>query len=92
MTVKVNISRYFFGGWTTESVAAEVSGKTVGRCLDDLVKEFPDIKKSLFEDDGSVAVEARLFVNGESAFPNETARPVRDGDIIDILPMTISGG
>jgi molybdopterin converting factor small subunit len=92
MTVRVNISRYFFGGWTTESVVAEVSGNTVGQCLNGLLREFPAIKTSLFEDNGGVAVEVRIFVNGESAFPNELAKPVSDGDVIDVLPMTISGG
>ncbi len=92
MSVKVNISRYFFGGWANESVVAEVSGNTVGQCLNHLVRQFPAIKKEIFDEDGEVATEARIFINGESAFPEELAKPVRDGDMIDIVPMAISGG
>ena len=92
MSIKVNISRYFFGGWTNESVVAEVGGNTVGQCLNHLIKQFPAIKTEIFDYDGEVAAAARIFVNGESAFPNELAKPTRDGDVIDIIPMAISGG
>ncbi len=92
MSIKVNISRYFFGGWTNETVVAEVSGNTVGQCLNQLVRQFPPIKKEIFDEDGDIAVVARIFINGESAFPEELAKPVRDGDTIDIIPMAISGG
>lgn len=92
MSITVNISRYFFGGWANGSVVAEVSGNTVGQCLNHLVKQFPAIKKEMFGEDGEIAAEARIFINGESAFPEELAKQVRDGDTIDIIPMAISGG
>ncbi len=92
MSITVKVSRYFLGGWTGESVSAEVGGNTVGQCLDGLLKQFPAIRPRIFENSGALAVEARVFVNGESAFPDELATAVRDGDVIDIVPMTISGG
>ena len=92
MSIKVNISRYFFGGWTNETVVTEVSGDTVQQCLNHLLKQFPNIKKEIFDEDGEVSVMARIFINGESAFPEELAKPVRDGDMIDIIPMAITGG
>lgn len=92
MSVKVNVSQYFFGSWANESVEAEVNGNTVGQCLNHLIKQFPSVKKEIFDDDGEVAATARIFVNGENAFPEELAKPVRDGDVIDIIPMAISGG
>ncbi|HEY87242.1 MAG TPA: MoaD/ThiS family protein [Dehalococcoidia bacterium] len=92
MSIKVNISRYFFGDWANESVVAEVSGNTVGQCLNYLARQFPAIKEQLFEGNGEVAVGVRIFINGESAFPEELVKPVRDGDVIDIIPMAISGG
>ena len=92
MSVTVNVSRYFFRGWTNEWVVAEVNGNTVGQCLEHLVNQFPAIKKEIFDEEGKVAVEARIFVNGENAFPDELVKPVMDGDVIDIVPMAISGG
>ncbi len=92
MSIKVNISRYFFGDWANGSVVAEVSGNTVGQCLNHLVRQFPAIKKEMLNEDGEIAAEARICINGESAFPVELAKQVRDGDTIDIIPMAISGG
>lgn len=92
MSIKVNISRYFFGGWTNETVVTEVSGDTVQQCLNHLLKQFPNIEKEIFDEDGEVSALARIFINGESAFPEELAKPVRDGDMIDIIPMAITGG
>ena len=92
MSIKVNISRYFFGGWANESVVAEVKGNTVGQCLNHMVKVYPTIKNEIFDVNGGVAIEAHIFINGESAFPDELAKPVRDEDVIDVLPMAISGG
>ena len=92
MSIKINISRYFFSGWANESVVAEVNGNTVGQCLNQMVKVYPTIKNEIFDVNGGVAIEARIFINGESAFPDELAKPVREGDVIDVLPMAISGG
>ena len=91
MSIKVNISRYFFQGWSNEWVVAEVSGNTVGQCLNHLVRQFPAIKEEIFDEDGKVAAEAWIFVNGESAFPEELAKPVKDGDVIDIIPIAVGG-
>ena len=92
MSVEVKVSRYFFGGWTTESITTKVSGGTVGQCLDNVVNQYPSLKTEILDNDGGVAAGARIFINGESAFPGELARQVKDGDVIDIIPMQISGG
>jgi len=69
----------------------EVRGSTVGECLNHLVKQFPSIKKQLFCKDGALFENVIISVNGESAFPEQLAKPVKDGDELNIVFM-ISGG
>jgi molybdopterin converting factor small subunit len=69
----------------------EVSGNTVGECLDDFVKQFPGTKKLLFDKDGKLFGHIDTFVNGVSTFPEELAQPVNDGDTISMLYL-IDGG
>ena len=90
MGIRVNIHpllHHFTGG---EEVA-EVSGNTVGECLDHLVARFPGLKNGLFEKDGRLRSYVEIYVNRESAYPDQLVKPVRAGDEIYILVM-IAGG
>jgi len=69
----------------------EVSGDTVGECLNHLVKQFPDMKKQLFTKTGTLFDNIIISVNGESAYPEQLAKSVKDGDELNIVFM-ISGG
>jgi molybdopterin converting factor small subunit len=69
----------------------EVSGSTVGECLNHLVTKFPDMKKQLFTKSGILFDNIIISVNGESAYPEQLAKPVKDGDELNIVFM-ISGG
>ncbi len=70
---------------------AEVNGTTVGECLRDLVKRFPSAEKLLFDKNGKLLGHIDLFLNGGSTFPEELAKPVRDGDTISMLYLIIGG-
>ena len=87
MSIKVNISRYFFGSWTNETVVTEVTGNTVQQCLNHLLKHFPNIKKEIFDEDGEFSAMARIFINGESAFPEELAKHVEYIHAERMVPM-----
>jgi hypothetical protein len=67
----------------------EVAGATVGECLNDLVKKYPDIKCGLFDKYGKLLKALDIWVNMESSFPLELLRPVNDGNI---LYITGNGG
>jgi molybdopterin converting factor small subunit len=69
----------------------EVNGSTVGECLNHLVMQFPGMKKQLFTRTGSLFDNIIIAVNGESAYPEQLAKPVKDGDELNIVFM-ISGG
>ena len=74
---------------TTEVV--EASGSTVGECLNHLVKQFPGMKKQLFTKTGNLYDNIIISVNGDSAYPEQQAKPVKDGDELNIV-FIVAGG
>ena len=90
MSIKINIHkthRQFTNGLDI----VEVDGNTVGACLDNLVRQFPDMGKVLFNKKGKLVNVIEIYVNLKSAYPDELARQVKDGDDIHITLM-IAGG
>ena len=90
MTVKVNIHpmlRFHTGGHE----AVEVTGTTVGECLDNLFLEYPELKTDLLEENNGLKRHFEIFVNAETAYPEELHMPVRDADEIHII-MMVAGG
>lgn len=69
----------------------EVKGTKVGECLYDLVRQFPDIQQSLFDSKGGLLPVIEIYLNLESAYPDELGKPTKDGDEIHISVM-LSGG
>ena len=69
----------------------EVRGTTVGECLNQVVKQFPNMKKQLFTPTGQLFDNILISVNGASVYPEQLAKPVKDGDELKIVFM-ISGG
>ncbi|MCG8632615.1 MAG: MoaD/ThiS family protein [Desulfobacterales bacterium] len=69
----------------------EVEGDTVGQCLTQLVKAFPLMQEAVFTDKGELHHLVEIFVNSESAHPDELACPTEDGDEVHIITL-LSGG
>jgi len=90
MGVKVKIHPFIRHIVNNQEIV-EVEGKTVGQCLDWLVNRFPETRKWLFKKDGSLNELVDIYINGENAVPGEMAKPVKDGDLLDIV-MMITGG
>ena len=94
MSIKVNIFTPDLLQATNNQKVVEVNGTTVGQCLNDLVKQFPDIGKGVFDEQGKLLTYIIIFVNGESILtysPDPLTKPVKDGDVLDISLM-IAGG
>lgn len=90
MPINVHIHkthRQFTNG--LEVVAVE--GRTVGECLNQLVKQFPGMEKALFAKKDKLQNTIEVFVNNATAYPNELAKPVNQGDEIHLVVM-LSGG
>ncbi|MFO7996398.1 MAG: MoaD/ThiS family protein [Dehalococcoidia bacterium] len=90
MAVKINIHP-FLSQQTNNQDVVEVNGSTVGECLHQLVAQFPGLKPWLFEKDGRLNRLVEIYVNTESSYPEELAKPVRDGDELHII-VIIAGG
>lgn len=88
--VKINIPSYM-QSFTNNMEAVEVNGSTVGKCLSHLVKQFPGMKKQLFSKSGNLFENIIISINGKSAYPEQLAKPVKDGDELNIL-FIIGGG
>jgi molybdopterin converting factor small subunit len=72
-----------------ESVSVE--GKTVGECLDDLVRQYPDIEGLVFDKRHEMHHHMFVFVNSESLRKVEMARSMKEGDVL-IIAALITGG
>ncbi|PIP35447.1 MAG: ThiS family protein [Desulfobacterales bacterium CG23_combo_of_CG06-09_8_20_14_all_52_9] len=79
--------RQFAGG--AERVSVE--GKTVGQCLDRLIQQYPQMKAILFDRKGRIKNTIEIYVNMESAYPDELKKPVKNGDVIHIALMLAGG-
>ena len=90
MGVKINIHK------THRDLAdgldiVEVEGQNVGDCLSQLIGQFPGFQEVLFAKSGKLQNWIEIYVNMESAYPEELAKPVKDGDEMHITVM-LSGG
>ena len=90
MSIKVNIHPVLQQFSNGQGVA-EVNGNTVGQCLNDLVKQFPGIEKGLFGKDDKLLGFVDIYVNKESSYPEELAKPVKDGDELYITLIIVGG-
>ena len=90
MSVRMNIPMFL--QHVTDGVkVAEVNGATVGECLQDFVRQFPDMKYELFDEDGNLHDDLTIWINRESTSPYIVDEPVEDGAELDILRLFTGG-
>lgn len=90
MSIKVNLHkthRQFTEGLAT----VEVNGRTTGDCLKALIQEYPNMGKILFDSEGKLNKLIEIYINMESAYPDELKRSVKDGDEIHLTVMLAGG-
>jgi hypothetical protein len=68
-----------------------VNGKTVGECLNDMVRQYPGVDKLIFDERGRLLKQVYVYVNAESLNKADFAKPVTDKDEL-ILAVLITGG
>ena len=90
MGVKMRVPaplRKFVGGqeWI------ELTGRSVGECLDNLEVQFPGIKQELCDEQGQLSAFYDIYVNSESTYPEGLTKPVKNGDELTVVPI-IAGG
>jgi molybdopterin converting factor small subunit len=69
----------------------KVEGSTVGECIERLVEQYPGMKEGLFDRKGKLRNVVEVYVNNESAYPEELAKSVKDGDEIHLIIMLAGG-
>ena len=78
--------------YTMNHEEVEVGGATVDHALQHLAENYPDIRKHLFNDDGTTRAFVNVYVNDEdSRYLQAGATPVKDSDTLTIVP-SIAGG
>ena len=77
--------------YTDDKEIIEVEGTTVEECLRDLADKYPIMEDEIFYANGKLNELYEIWINSESAYPNELEKEVKDGDDIFITLM-LSGG
>ncbi len=68
-----------------------VSGATVGECLEEMLQQYPTLRSKLYDKKGKLPKGISIFLNGKSAYPNPLSKPVHDGDKIHISHIVLGG-
>ena len=90
MSVDIKISS-IFARYTDNRMDLKAEGKTVGECLRDLARQYPDFEKVIFDKNGNLLPSFDIFVNGESVYPHTITHPVKDGDKLHIVLLVYGG-
>ena len=68
-----------------------VTGDTVGECLQDLIRRYPRLAPKLFDDSNKLHATVEVYLNMQSTYPEELAKPTQNGDEIHIT-LLLAGG
>ena len=68
-----------------------VEGQTIGECLYALIEHYPGLEKILFDQNKELRNHFEIYLNMESAYPNELKKVVSDGDEIYITALLAGG-
>ena len=77
--------------FTNGSKIVTVERKTVNECLNHLIKQFPGMEKALFAKKDKLLNNVEIYLNQATAYPNEFAKSVKDGDEIHLVVMLAGG-
>jgi molybdopterin converting factor small subunit len=90
MSIDIEFSSVF-SKYTDNQTDVKAEGKTVGECLHDLARQYPEFGNLILDKNGNLTPTFDVFVNGDIAYPNTMAYPVKAGDKLNII-MLIHGG
>jgi molybdopterin converting factor small subunit len=69
----------------------EVEGRTVGKCLDDLIKHFPDLKTVLFDAQNQLWPTIFISINLNSPQSEPLTRTVTEKDELYVILIAAGG-
>src|ERR1700688_3716537 len=72
--------------------AVQLAGETVGEVLQSLTRQYSDLRRHLYNDEGKLRSFVNVYVNDEDIrYLSKEATPLKDGDTVSIVP-SIAGG
>ncbi|MCK4964066.1 MAG: hypothetical protein KAS54_03215 [Dehalococcoidia bacterium] len=90
MSVKVRISS-LLRKYANGQELLEVTGYSPVECLHNLVVQFPDIRRWVYDKQGELRPQVWFFTNGERISADELTNRLKDGDELFIL-LALGGG
>jgi MoaD family protein len=91
MNIRVNIPSAL-KSYTQGISVVELFGKNVKEVLQGLTTQYPELKKHLLQENGSLRGFVNVFVNDEDIrFLSQLDTPLKEGDELNIIP-SIAGG
>ena len=91
MVCRIKIPSYLKDKTNGETIA-ELKGETVRECIEALVYRFPDLKGEILDNQDRLLLKWSISINDRIAdASDEMEQPVKEGDLISLLPM-IAGG
>ncbi|MGH9656081.1 MAG: molybdopterin-synthase adenylyltransferase MoeB, partial [Bryobacteraceae bacterium] len=78
--------------FTEQKDAVEANGATVGEALDHLTKQYPEMRRNLFNDQGKLRSFVNVYLDDEDIrYLEKDATKLKGGETISIVP-SIAGG
>jgi hypothetical protein len=68
-----------------------VEGATVGECVRDFVRRYPEAERLMFDANGELQKRFYVFVNQESMFKADFELPVTDKDELILVVLATAG-
>ncbi len=90
MSVEINI-HLTHRQHTDNQKSIEVEGDTIGQAISNLCKKYPNIEPELFEGKDKLAKHIEIYLNDESAYPDELKKNTKHGDKIYITAILAGG-
>ena len=77
---------------TDGAALIEVRGGSVQECIADLIRRYPGLKGRILDGEDRLLLKWMVYINNQNAAASiELSYPVKDGDIITLLPMVAGG-
>jgi molybdopterin converting factor small subunit len=88
MGVKVTLHPFVNNGVETQF---DIDAKNTGEVFKEIMKRIPGSEKKLFQKPGKLKGYVEVYVNGQTAYPNELTASLKDGDSVAVL-VFLAGG
>ena len=91
MSVRVKIFHAELQRIVNSPGEVRVEGTTVGECLRDFVRRYPEAERLMFDANGELQRRFYVFVNREGMFKAGFDRPVTDKDELLLVVLATAG-